>query len=138
MATRRHHPSGDPGGDDLGEPVRVGERVDRRDGAVRDRTTTVFPGPRVRLASIFVAAVLRPRIAPNGTSNTSWSTNETRSAGVRASMTTYSARPTESAARCPGPDGGGHQLLQPPQHHLPGTGRDHVGLTAALVDIPKQ
>src|SRR5689334_6743961 len=58
--------------------------------------------PRARLASILVAAVLRPRIVaitPNGTSNTSWSTNDTRSAGVRASMTTYNARPTESASR---------------------------------------
>ncbi|WP_284466841.1 hypothetical protein [Actinomadura madurae] len=40
--------------------------------------------PRARLASIFEAAVLRPRvaaIASNGTSKTSWSTNDTRSAG---------------------------------------------------------
>jgi hypothetical protein len=40
---------------------------------------------------IFVAAMLRPRIAAitsNGISNTSCKTNDTRSAGVRASMTT--------------------------------------------------
>ena len=34
-----------------------------------------------------------------------------------------------AATRGSGADGGAHQLLQPPQHHLPDTGRDEVGLT---------
>src|SRR6266702_1717561 len=34
-----------------------------------------------------------------------------------------------AAARGSGADGGDHQLLQPPQHHLPGAGRDELGLT---------
>jgi len=41
-----------------------------------------------------------------------------------------------AAARGPGPDGGDHQLLQPPQHHLPGAGRNELGLTRTC-DLPR-
>ena len=55
---------------------------------------------RARLASWRAAATERPSmpaISSNGTPNRSWSTNASRSAGVRVSSTTSRAKPTPSA-----------------------------------------
>ena len=55
---------------------------------------------RARLASCLAVSGVRPTtgaISSKGTSNTSCSTNATRSAGVSFSSTTNNARPTESA-----------------------------------------
>ena len=57
---------------------------------------------RARLASCLAAAGVRPTIgaiSSKGRSNTSCSTNATRSAGASVSSTTRSAAPTESARR---------------------------------------
>ena len=86
-----------------------------------EKLLTLAAGPRTRASTTPSGPRWRsPRPRPG---------SATGRRGHRRDLGRGRAALRRAAARGSGADGGDHQLLQPPQHHLPGAGRNELGLT---------